>query len=482
MSENKPYGASMTGRPSDETHAERTPFAALLALAALQACTGDFQVADASVEPDAARESDAASEADASGDAPADQRAVLPDAAAEDESIPLEPGRIDVTCTRPWHDLPDPLPADCIGRRRRVFSVEDLNGPESVAFLGKVSVAVQGSGPPVFAFQNIVSIEASTVHLRRLERETLTLGGRADVPNDVELLGESMEIAAEGDTVHLAYWLRGPGTGDAVVYRRWLPDGLLTDGEFVSTNVSGFGSVSLAVSGNDVSFGYHDFIAGTHRLRFREAGGTFSDPILLLEEEPSSTASVRSIAVGRIGRTTHVALRRRDSATRFTPLYRQYIGFLSSFNTIDNVTQSRASGLQLDLAARGDTAAVAYHDWNDGTVELRVATGLELTDQEVSVLETTSSEEVPLQTKIAIAYDDAGRLNVVAWTPSRVTTVVCYFREPTRPGGTRWLSDIVEILPPGRMVESLDLAMGPNRQPHIVYTTGSTLTYATIEP
>lgn len=138
--------------------------------------------------------------------------------------------------------------------------------------------------------------------------------------------------------------------------------------------------------------------------------------------------------------------------------------------TLDNFTNTRVSGLGLDLVALADERIAIYLDWLDGTGEIRLARwSTSEGDPTIEILEPgLPLDEPPFRFPLALAVDDQGLLHAVLLNVGGANTDRLEYRRQIRLGGRlEWLVDVIDddVERSGLYV---DLVMD-GRTPHILY-------------
>ena len=380
--------------------------------------------------------------------------------------------RVNLECGTLWTDLDTDIPSSCVGRR--VDVIGEATGPYALA----VALLDQ---EVALAWNTNVQFDSGGIELRVLDPETAAVTRSASIEPEArlgEVAGTSISMVPDRAVLHLAYWVQRD-EGSTVEYRQW--SSFLSDAQTLA-QVERSGDVSLGISqDNDATFGIYDHVTGRHFARTRLSSGELEPAVQLSEDLGQAPQESMGVAVVHHNGTSHLAYRRRFNVARAEPFYRRRAdgGSWSSSASLDSPGGTRNSGLAMDIAASGDTIAVAYLDWSGGQAELRLATWNSTPDELVTQVVTSfGALEAPVYTTLDVEYDAFGLLHVLFIDDSSVRSLE-YWRQ--RVGGTGWVRDRITTVP-GESTLLARFVVGESRQPHIVFAARGDVHYATITP
>ena len=382
--------------------------------------------------------------------------------------------RVDLLCDQPWTEVgaePDP---NCRGRLVRSVE-EDAVLPWDVAITGTAS------GDLAIAWNTNAFSDEGSLELRRLDGATLSVEHAETLSGILgEVVGYRVALDATGETIQVGWWTRSDGS--EILHARWAEDGGFEVPAVLASDVGITGDLALAAAPNgDVHVTYHDVITGRHRSRTRRAAGGLS-PVFALDEDLSSAgAGYGATAVVLHDGVLHAGwqqLAAPDASRVFT---RRFTDVWSQVTEVDG-DDLRATGIGLAMTVVEGAPVAAYLVWGDGSAEVRVARAEPGRALAVDIrIRSFTLEEAPGDYPIALEADPLGLLHLVVVTPISASNNRLEYHRQTVPDGT-WVVDTVATGLAGEPNETrVALHVGPDRRPHIVYTQGRDIEYATIE-
>ncbi|MCA9606773.1 MAG: hypothetical protein KC619_14305 [Myxococcales bacterium] len=463
----------------------------VLALGA-SGCVPDFSaftVTDDAGAEAGASDGGADAGADAGGDAgPADAGppdAGPPDAGPADAGTDagFVPTSVDRPCGTDWTDLVDPVAPECAGR-----SVTDVAIPFATTGLAlgfardTVTIAYNELDGPD-------SGRVGTVTFSPDDPASATAGPSIE-PDSVlgDVVGVDMRMASAPTGVHhLALWYRSDFGHTVRLYT--LRSGLFEVPVVLASGVGPSGVVDVAIDSDGRRVvAWHDDTSGRNAARREDGSGGFAPERLLRADGDSRLVGHGAISLAAgAGGTVHAAFQWAITLAASAPSYSLGTPAMwTSPTTIDNtVIENRTSGVGTDVTVIGDMAVVAYLDWRDGVGDVRIARlrpGVmpEVTSYLMGVIATDQPGDHPIE----IEADRNGWLHLLVADASGSEVTLQYHRQTEVGGELRWIVDTIARLPGLAEEVLVDMAIGPDRRPHIAYwdTSRGVVRYATVRP
>jgi len=433
--------------------------------------------ADASVGLDAGRDASAPTDA---GPGPEDAG---PGDAGTDAGG-FVPSAIDTVCDTPWAELSDPPPPGCAGR-----AVETVATPfESLA----VALGRGDDGTIVVAYNEVDGPDTGRVGTAVFDEDDPGAATEGPPIEPVSVLGDvvgtHLRVATEApDTHHVALWYRSDFGHEVQLHT--LRGGAFAPPLTVASGVGRAGVLDAVIDADGhLAVAWHDDTTGRHAARRADAVGAFGPERSL--RSPGDSRMVGhgaiSLAAGATG-NLHAVYQWPFTLAASAPSYSQAMGDTWSVaRTLDNTAvENRSSGVGVDVTVQGSEVVAAYLDWRDGVGEIRVARIGRTPDPEVSTfMMGVVIAEQPGDHPIEIATDRNGWLHLLVADSSATGTSLQYHRQTRVGGELRWIMDTVAEFTGAPERVYVDLKLGPDRRPHIVFwdPTVGRVRYATAAP
>ncbi|MEZ4247407.1 MAG: hypothetical protein R3B99_04105 [Polyangiales bacterium] len=393
------------------------------------------------------------------------------------------PTALDDVCETTWTDLAASPARPCAGR-----SVTTIGAPFEI---DEVAITRALDGTLVVAFDELDGPDYATLRTLSFDEDSLsavTVGPTIDPEAAIgDVVGASLALVTElPDIHHLAYLLRSD-FGHEIRYRT-LRGGVFSEVQSIATGVGAYGDVDVALdSDNRAVVAWHDDASGANRVRRERADGSFEAAVTVRTDgDPRLDGPGRVALATGTERAMHVAFQWSVTLAASAPSYAVGTTSWSTPRTLDNqAIANRASGVGVDLALVGDDVTVAYLDWVGGLGDVRLATfrgGAEPTI--TRHLPDVVLADLPPKYPLAIRSDARGRLHLVVADASAGTTYLQYHRQTLVGGELRWIVDEVAQIAATPPEIVIDLVIGPDRRPHLVYwdPERGELRYATLRP
>lgn len=404
--------------------------------------------------------------------------------AGMDAGEEFTPTGVDTECGTPWTDLADAPSPECAGREVTTVAtpIDSLSVALGRANDGTITVAHGELDGPDFGRVRTVVFGQDAADSPSDGPSIEPLASIGDV------VGTDLRIATEPpDIHHIALWYRSDFGNEAQL--RTLRGGVLGPTVTIASGVGRSGVVDVAIdSDGRTVVGWHDDDSGENAARRETESGTFGEPVVLRRDgDPRLVGSGAMSLVAGGGRTVHAAYQWSVTLAASAPSYSVGTGTSwSTARTLDNTAiANRASGVGADLTLAGEDPVVAYLDWIDGFGEVRLARigsgPVAVTTHMMGVVIGDRPGDHPIE----IATDVEGFLHLLVADAGSEGVRLEYHRQTLVAGELRWIADTIAELPAAVPAEvQVDMKLGPDRRPHIVYwdPTLGHVRYATVRP
>lgn len=392
-----------------------------------------------------------------------------PDAGPPDAGPP-EPTNGDVQCSETWEDLRGPT-GSCAGRR-----VIRIARPADVA--RNVALTLTDIDL-VFAWSVSETFDTGSLELMRFDpTRFLTLDEDTIEPGALlgEMAGRQVSLSSSGSMAHVVY-TSGEDQDNTLFHRRWNGDALETP-TVVGTGLANQAAIDVAGAGSGeahIVWQHAEDRTTWHRLW--RTDGTLSTPAVL-GNDSSAEPPARAVSVSMRGSVAYAAWLDWDGLNGTTPSIAR-VG--ASERPIIAEAPLTISGMGLDLDV-GLLENSVFLEWAGGVGTVQVVQSDGVNPPRITAVgDREALEEMPSHYPIAIAEDHLGLLHVVRYDQGTTTSVLEYHRQ-TLPGGV-WVEDTISTsLSNGIGDVFVDLVVGPDRRPHIIYISRGDVQYATITP
>jgi len=395
------------------------------------------------------------------------------------------PNRIDRPCPSIWAELPEPPPAGCGGR-----SVTDLAMPFVAT---AVAIGRADDGDVVVAYSELDGPDSGRVGTVRFQEDDPGAGAAGPSIEPVssigDVVGTDLRIATDAAGVHhFALWYRSDVGHEVQLHSL---RGELFDLPIpIATGVGRAGVVDIVLDTNGQRVvAWHDDATGRNDARRELPGGGFSRAVGLRSDgDPRLIGyGAMSLAADASG-GVHAAYQWSITLAASSPSYSPATGEMwGTPRTLDNTAiENRTSGVGADLTMVGSTAVIAYLDWREGVGEVRIARvrGSTLMPEVTTHLMGVVVADQPGDHPIEIATDARGWLHLLVANANDEDVELLYYRQTEVGGELRWIVDEVATLRLPAEEIYIDMKIGPDRRPHIVYwdPVRAAVRYATLRP
>lgn len=388
----------------------------------------------------------------------------------EPDAGPPEPTRVDLDCTEVWEDLRGE-PGPCAGRR--VVRIEE---PASIA--RRVAIALTDSAV-VLGWTILDGPDSGHIELVRLATTTDILRtGRAEIRPSTslgEVTGRQLALSAQGERAYVAY-TTGDSGDNSLLLRRWAPE-LLETAAVVATGLADVADIDVAAGpfGEAHVVFQHEDARATEYRRW-SPDGTLG-PRTTLGNDMAGDPPVRAVAASVQGEIPYAGWFAWDGFGVSVP----HLGRADRTGSgIVPVPESGISGIGLDVDI-GEHQNAVFLDWAGGQGSVQVVQGNGVTSPSVRTLGGREAlPDMPRSYPLAIAEDPLGLLHVLRYDHGDSQGSLEYFRQVLP--GRNWVQDTVSAgLDSSVNSVFVDMVVGPDRRPHIIFIAGGNVMYATIQ-